>query len=191
MSISEPWYQLSRYLPGPYMYKNLVTEETTVMDPRHRAFPPGAYKNKRLIDNSAYITAYNQSPQLCTSYFGHLGRTSRTKIRILPSVLRLLYLSSTICLMISGLWIRRLGDLPESTDDDRKGVLSYLGVWEGLIYTPLPLELFAVHGLAIMIMISVGVIWMQTSVDSAHGERKSSKGAEERDEVEEGYIRLQ
>jgi hypothetical protein len=79
-------------------FRNSETGETTVYDPRRRAFPERAYHQPAIIDTRQYFTAYNASPDSCTTFWGHSGRSMKVNFRLRPTIYRVgfLFLSRDI-----------------------------------------------------------------------------------------------
>ncbi|KAK0124840.1 hypothetical protein ONS96_008719 [Cadophora gregata f. sp. sojae] len=104
----QPWKKMLSILPSWFgtggTYKNRDTGEITVFDPGRRAFPWRATHRSKVIDSREYITAFNANPGLCTTYWGHSGRSVKTDFKFRATIHRLGFLVLAIYLTLKGFW---------------------------------------------------------------------------------------
>ncbi|KAG4433304.1 hypothetical protein IFR05_011224 [Cadophora sp. M221] len=174
----QPWKKMISILPSWFgtggTFKNRETGEITVYDPGRRAFPWRAYHQPALIRTREYLTAFNAGPGLCTTYWGHAGRTVKTDFRFRAFIHRIGFLSIAIYLAWKGFWNTVFYDVPNAMDEvarhpktitmeDVRRILRILEIWQVFTFSGLWFFLLAlVFGLGCMgsmLVLFVRTVW--------------------------------
>ncbi|PVH83488.1 hypothetical protein DL98DRAFT_107539 [Cadophora sp. DSE1049] len=174
----EPWKKMLSILPSWFgtggTFKNRDTGEITVYDPGRRAFPWRAYHQPDMTRSREYIAAFNANPGLCTTYWGHSGRSVKTDFRFRATIHRLGFLFLALYLTLKGFWSIIWYDVPNVyeerlkhsttiTKEDIARISRILIIWQVSIFSSLWLELFSlVFGLGCMgsmLVLFVRTVW--------------------------------
>ncbi|KAH7074908.1 hypothetical protein BKA63DRAFT_596694 [Paraphoma chrysanthemicola] len=183
--VPEPWKRLFSILPTAPAFRNNLTGEVTLTDPRNRAMSVGKSGSSSCVDSNAYIKAYNSTPQPCTSYWGHLGRENTTNLRIRPATFRIGFLCLCIFLVVKGYWntfftynppnlgiIRLIPNLPHKDIERAERVVR---IWQVLVFSGF-VVLFVNFLYVGFMIVSVLVLWGHVILKYAERENREGEG---------------
>jgi hypothetical protein len=208
----EPWKKMLSILPswvggtGGGTFRNLDTGETTVSDPRRRAFPQHAYRQPALIRTREYLATYNVSPGggACTTFWGHSGRRVRPDFRFRPTIYRIGFVFLAAYMTWKGFRNTVFYDVPNVYEDilkhpktieaeDVARNLRILRFWQAFVYSSIWFTclalVFAAVCMGSMFVLFFGTVWKYVPQEK---KERIAREAREREHIRrEGRVRLE